>query len=79
MTDTELLARIVVDPKTMVGKPVISGTRLTVEHVLNQLGHGATVSEILDEYRGLTAADVQACVLFAARSLAESDFMPVGP
>jgi uncharacterized protein (DUF433 family) len=77
MTDEELLTRIAIDPKVMVGKPVIKGTRLTVEYVLNLLAHGATVAEILEEYDGLTQADVQACLLFASRSLENTAFMPL--
>ena len=53
MTEQELLERIVLNPKVMVGKPVIKGTRLTVEYILNLLAHGATVTEILEEYKGL--------------------------
>ncbi|MDH7489049.1 MAG: DUF433 domain-containing protein [Anaerolineae bacterium] len=45
----------------MVRKPVIRGTRLTVEYVLNLLAHGATVDEIIQEYEGLTPEDIQAC------------------
>jgi uncharacterized protein (DUF433 family) len=52
----------------MVGKPVIRGTRLTVEFVLNLLAHGTTLEEILNEYKGLTTEDIQACLLFAKRS-----------
>jgi uncharacterized protein (DUF433 family) len=62
----------------MVGKPVIKGTRLTVEYVLNLLAHGSTVQEILAEYEGLKAEDVQACLLFASRSLSKTAFMPLG-
>ena len=65
------------DPKVMAGKPVILGTRLTVEYVLNLLAHGATFSEILDEYDGLTTQDIQACLLFATKSLSETEFMPL--
>jgi len=65
-----LLDRIVIDPRVMVGKPIIRGTRLTVEYILNQLAHGATEAEILAEYDGLTRADIQASLLFAAQSLA---------
>lgn len=53
MTDQELLNRIAANPKIMVGKPVIKGTRLTVEYILNLLAHGATVTEIIAEYEGL--------------------------
>lgn len=75
MTDEQLLERISLDPRVMVGKPVIRGTRLTVEYILNLLGHGQTVQEILQEYEGLTAEDVQACLLFASRSLESTDFL----
>jgi uncharacterized protein (DUF433 family) len=77
MTDRQLLERILVDPKIMVGKPVIRGTRLTVEYILNLLAHGATVAEILDEYEGLVAEDIQACLLFATKSLESTAFMPL--
>lgn len=77
MTDQQLLSRITVDPKVMVGKPVVKGTRLTVEYILNLLAHGATVEEILEEYDGLTQEDVQACLLFASRSLEDMAFLPL--
>jgi len=53
MTEQQLLERITLNPKVMVGKPVIKGTRLTVEYMLNLLAHGATAAEILEEYQGL--------------------------
>jgi uncharacterized protein (DUF433 family) len=77
MTDDQLLERISFDSEVMTGKPVIRGTRLTVEYVVNLLAHGASVEEILDEYQGLTREDIQACLLFAARSLQDSAFMPL--
>lgn len=77
MGEEQLLKRITLDPNVMVGKPVIRGTRLTVEYILNLLAHGATVAEVLDEYAGLTQDDVQACLLFAARSLHDMTFMPL--
>ncbi len=76
MTEQQLLERITLDPKVMIGKPIIRGTRLTVEFVLNLLAYGATVTEILEEYNGLTEKDIQACLLFATKSLAETSFMP---
>ena len=75
--DQQLLERITLDPTVMVGKPIIKGTRLTVEYILNLLAHGATVTEILDEYEGLTHKDIQACLLFATKSLADTLFMPL--
>lgn len=77
MKDELLLERITVNPKVMVGKPVIRGTRLTVEFVINLLAHGATPEEILDEYEGLTLEDIQACLLFAGKSLSRTEFMPL--
>lgn len=77
MKDQQLLERIALNPKVMVGKPVIKGTRLTVDYILNLLAHGATVTEILDEYDGLAQEDIQACLLFATRSLEDSVFMPL--
>ncbi|MDW7680253.1 MAG: DUF433 domain-containing protein [bacterium] len=77
MKEQQLLERITVNHKVMVGKPVIKGTRLTVEYILNLLAHGATVEEILGEYQGLTLEDIQACLLFATKSLESTDFMPL--
>lgn len=77
MSDQQLLERIIISPKVMVGKPVIRGTRLTVEYILNLLAHGATVEEITNEYKGLTREDIQACILFAAKSLESTTFMPL--
>jgi uncharacterized protein (DUF433 family) len=75
MKDEELLARITIDPKIMAGKPVIKGTRLTVDYVLNLLAHGATSAEIIQEYDGLTEQDIQACFLFATKALEDTSFV----
>ena len=77
MTDQELLNRITMNQKVMVGKPVIRGTRLTVEFILNLLAHGSTIDEIIKEYQGLNAEDVRACILFATKSLENTVFMPL--
>jgi len=77
MKEYQLLERITLNPKVMVGKPVIRGTRLTVEYILNLLAHGATFEEILQEYEGLVPEDIQACLLFAAQSLQSTVFMPL--
>lgn len=77
MKEKQLLERITLNPKVMVGKPVIRGTRLTVEYILGLLAHGATIAEILQEYEGLVEEDIQACLIFAAKSLESTAFMPL--
>ncbi len=77
MTDEQLLERITVNPKVMTGKPVIKGTRLTVEFILNLMAHGATDQEIIGEYKGLKKEDIQACILFASKALENTVFMPL--
>jgi len=77
MRDNDLLERISSDPATMVGKPVVRGTRLTVEHVLNLLAHGSSAREIVEEYPGLSDDDIHACLLFASKTLEDVSFMPL--
>lgn len=77
MRDELLLECIMVDPKVMVGKPLIRGTRLSVEYILNLLAHGSTIEEIISEYEVLSVKDIQACILFASKSLEEATFMPL--
>ena len=77
MTDKKLLERITINPKVMIGKPVIKGTRLTVEFILNLMALGASFQEIIDEYTGLTKADIQACILFASKTMENTVFMPL--
>ncbi len=77
MITEKLLERITLNPNVMTGKPVIKGTRLTVQFILGLLGHGASVEEILSEYKGLTREDIQACLLFATESLENTTFMPL--
>ena len=63
MKDQNLLERITCNSQVATGKPVIRGTRLTVEYVLNLRAHGAFEEELLNEYQGLTLEDIQACYL----------------
>ncbi len=79
MEGEKLLERIVLDPKVMAGKPVIRGTRLTVDFILNLLANGTTEREILEEYQGLTEEDIRACLLFATKTLKNTDFLPLTP
>ncbi len=77
MTNQNLLSRITSQPTVLAGKPIIRGTRLSVEFILNLLAHGATDAEILAEYQGLTSEDIAACLLFASKSLENTAFMPL--
>jgi uncharacterized protein (DUF433 family) len=77
MSDREVLDRISVSSAVMVGKPVTKGTRLTVDYILNLLAHDASVEEIVHEYAVLTAEDGQACLLFAAKTLKDTGYMPL--
>lgn len=61
--------RIVVDPKVLGGKPVVKGTRIAVEFVIDLLGRGWTTEEILKEYEHLTAQDIHACLSYASAIL----------
>jgi uncharacterized protein (DUF433 family) len=67
--------RIEINPKIMFGKPVIKGTRITVEHILNKLAGGMTVGEILADHPHLTADDVYAAVAFAADYMAHDEIV----
>jgi uncharacterized protein (DUF433 family) len=58
--------RIEVDPNVMVGKPVIRGTRITVELIVRRFADGYTLADILDDYPHLTAEDVYAALAYAA-------------
>jgi uncharacterized protein (DUF433 family) len=62
--------RIKSDPKIMFGKPVIRGTRITVEHILRCFAAGETVEEIIENYPPLTAEDIRGAQAFAADHLA---------
>ena len=77
MDRNKLLNRIVINPNVMVGKPVIRGTRLTVQHILNLLAHGETAEEILQEYEGLTRDDILACIMFAEEVMENTSFAPL--
>jgi len=61
--------RIAVDPQVLVGKPVIRGTRIAVEFVIDLLARGYTKEQILDQYDHITDADIQACLAYASETL----------
>lgn len=67
--------RIQINPKIMLGKPVIRGTRITVEIILRKLGEGASEADLLDAYPHLSQKDIRAAVLYAADVLAHEEVM----
>ena len=67
MDDATLLARITYNPKIFAGKPIVRGQRLAVEHVLGMLAAGHSADDVLSDFPWLERADIQACLLYAAR------------
>jgi uncharacterized protein (DUF433 family) len=71
--------RIEINPNVMLGKPVIRGTRVTVELILRKLGEGAAHRELLEAYPNLTENDLQAAITFAADTLAHEETVLLEP
>jgi uncharacterized protein (DUF433 family) len=69
---------IVSDPAVMMGKPVIAGTRITVELILEKLAAGETVEQILEAHPRLTREAIQAALTFAAEALKADVVYPTG-
>lgn len=69
--------RMISDPKTMHGKPVIEGTRLTVELLLENLSEGRTEAELISTYPRLTQEGLQAALAYAAAVLRQEEDYPV--
>lgn len=72
----DLLQRIAVDPRVMLGKPVVRGTRITVEILLEKIAAGRTVEEILHDYPRLSREDVLAAVAYARQVLSTDEIIP---
>jgi uncharacterized protein (DUF433 family) len=75
--EEELLQRIVVNPKVMGGKPVVKGTRITLELLLRLLAQGLSPEDILRDYPHLTREDISAALLYAAKIAGEEDVYPL--
>jgi len=70
---------IAVDPQILVGKPVVKGTRISVELVIDLLAAGWTQQQILDSYPTLKADDVRACLAYASEILHSEKVFPLEP
>jgi len=69
--------RIVIDPGILVGKPVVKGTRLAVEFIVDLLAQGWTEAQVLRNYPGLTREDIQACLSYASAVLRTERVYPL--
>lgn len=72
----EWQSRIVIDPEILVGKPIIKGTRLAVELIIDLLGQGWTEADVLRNYPGVTREDIQACLAYASTVLRAEKVYP---
>ena len=73
----QLWQRIAIDPKVMVGKPVIRGTRIPVELIVRMVVQGISESGILQEYPRLQFEGIRAALAYAAQVLAHEDVFPL--
>ena len=71
--------RIEINPKVMMGKPVIRGTRITVELILRKLSEGASEADLLDAYPRLAREDIQAAIGYAADTVAHEETVILAP
>ncbi len=67
--------RIEINPKIMMGKPVIRGTRITLELILRKLSEGAKEAELLEAYPKLKSGDIQTAIRYAADTLAHEEII----
>ncbi|MFQ5823858.1 MAG: DUF433 domain-containing protein [bacterium] len=73
------MEKITVNPKILGGKPIIKGTRISVEHIINLLASNVTEQEILEDYPHITHEDIQACLKYAARFLKNEIYLDLEP
>jgi len=69
--------RIIIDPAILCGKPVVKGTRLAVEFIVDLLAQGWTAADVLKNYPGVTQDDVLACLSYASAVLHAEKVYPV--
>lgn len=71
------MKRIVVNPRVMVGKPIIKGTRVTVDAILGRLAEGWNFNEIIEDFPHLTKEDIKAAIMYAESIVRGEDIVPV--
>ena len=70
------MKRIIVNPKIMVGKPVIKGTRVAVYEIIARVAQGWTFKEIIEDYPRITSEDIKAALLYAEKLVEGEDIFP---
>jgi len=71
----EYMKRIVSDPDIMLGKPIVKGTRITVELILRKISEGMTIKELLESYPHLTREDILAAISYSADVIAKEELI----
>ena len=74
--ENRLLKRIIVDPRIMVGKPVIRGTRIPVDTIIHRIAHGETIEDLLEDYPRITRLDIKAALEYAESLVRGEDVVP---
>ena len=75
--EQQLLDRIVINPEIFGGKPIIRGRRMAVEHILGMMAAGDSAELLVQEYDWLEPEDIQACLLYAKRLVANERVEPL--
>ncbi len=76
--DMLLTDRIEINPRVMMGKPIVRGTRITVELILRKISEGSTEQDLLDAYPRLTSDDIRAAIRYAADTVAHEEIVIMG-
>lgn len=77
LSKEELLKRVEINPDIMAGKPIIKGTRIPVELILNLLGQQLSIKDILDDYPHLKKEDIQAALFYASSVIHNEEIIPL--
>ncbi len=77
--EKQLLNRIVVNTKIMVGKPIIKGTRVPVDAILKKLAQNIDAEEILEDFPRLTKEDIRAAIMYAESLVENTEIYPFTP
>ncbi|MCK4730521.1 MAG: DUF433 domain-containing protein [Candidatus Aenigmarchaeota archaeon] len=75
--EKEFKTRIIVNPKIMVGKPIIKGTRIPADAIINRMAEGLTIKEILEDYPNLIQKDIKGALQYTAEVIRGEDITPL--